>query len=335
MRLGRGGSMLVMALWVLSLLSLFALSLGTGVRQKATLLSRLSTLDALYPIAYSGVEHAKSLVRADYSTDIDILTDGWAFRPSAERRTPIAGGSFSFVTPGISAVVDEERKVNLNRANPQIVSRLLQQVSGLEKDQAEDLVYCLIDWMDSDSFFGHPEYGAEASYYEGLPEPYTAKNSAYESMDELMLVKGMTPEVFERLRPYVTVYGSGQVNVNTASREVLAALGLSPAAVEAIALYRAGTDKIDGTSDDQFFSAAGSIASQLESTETPLDASQVVTIAGLIAEGRIGVSSTFFSTTSHGLHERTGATLDVEAVFDREYQVVYQRVGEVRWPARS
>ncbi len=326
------GSMLVMALWMLSLLGLFSISLGFGVRQKAALLNRLSTLDAVYPIAYSGVELAKSLVRTDDNFDVDIFTDTWA---SGSQKRELDGGSFSLGTDGPSPVVDEERKVNLNHTSAEVLGRLLQRVSGLDRDEAEALGYNLQDWMDSDSFFGHPQHGAEDSYYDGLPLPYAAKDAAYETLDELLLVKDMTEQVFGKIRPYVTVYGSGKVNLNTAGRQVLSALGFSEAAVQAIVQYRAGADGQEGTGDDSFFSSPGSIESALEQAGTPLDVSQVVFLSGLMAADSVGVVSTVFSVQSVGIAARNGAQVDVEAFFDRKGRTLYQRAGEVRWPARS
>ncbi len=329
---GQAGSMLVMALWALTLLVLFSLSLGFGVRQKATLLSRLSALDAVYPIAYSGVEEAKSLVKSDTDFDVDAMSDPWA---SGSKRRELGRGVFSLLTDGSLPVVDEERKVNLNSTSNEIAERLFERVTGLSKSDADELVYNLLDWMDSDSFFGHPQYGAEASYYENLSKPYTTKNAPYEALDELLLVKGMTPEIFAKIRPYVTVYGNGRVNINTASREVLAALGFSEAAVDAIAAYRAGKDFAEGTSDDPFFTNVNSIAADLQTKgKTPLDDSQTVLLSGLIAGDRLSVVSSAFSVTSRG-ELPDGAALEVDSVFDRKGVVLYQRTGEVRWPVRT
>lgn len=329
---GRRGSMLVVALWAVSLLGVFSISLGFGVRQRAALLGRLTTLDALYPIAYSGVELARSLVKSDTNSDVDLLGDPWASGAGVAR---LSGGHFSLVPDGPSPVVDEERKVNLNRTSLVIISRLLLGVSDLEKEEAESLAYNLLDWMDSDSAFGHPQYGAEDGYYDDLPKPYGAKDAPYESMDELLLVKGMTPAIFERIRPYVTVYGSGRVNLNTARRPVLAALGFSALGVETIAAHRAGDDKQDGTSDDRFFTSASSVAGDVSSGgATPLDDSQVVVLEGLLMADQVGVSSTAFSARSIGTLEKTGASVEAEAVFTRKGQVLYHRAGGVRWPAR-
>ncbi len=329
---GRQGSMLVMALWALSLLVIFSISLGFGVRQKAALLSRLSTLDAVYPIAYSGVEEAKSLVKSDDNFDVDTLGDPWA---AGSRREDVGGGYFSLRTDGSLPVVDEERKVNLNNTSVEIAARLFERVSGLRKENADELVYNLLDWMDSDSFFGHPQYGAESSHYENLKKPYSAKNAPYETLDEILLVKGMTPEIFAKLRPYVTVYGTGQVNLNTASREVLEALGFSPTGADQIAKFRSGSDGTDGTGDDGFFTSVNTVADTLKTqTGIPLDQSQTVLLDGLLAADRICVVSTLFSVTSRG-ELPNGASLEVDSVFNRKGDVFYQRAGEVHWPART
>src|SRR5262249_920765 len=56
------------------------------------------------------------------------------------------------------------------------------------------------------------------------------------------------------LSAYLTVWGSGKINVNTASPVVLAALpGITPAMVEAIVRYRQGDDGQLGTADDGYF----------------------------------------------------------------------------------
>ncbi len=325
------GSMLVMALWALTLLVLFSLSLGFGVRQKAALLSRLTSLDAVYPIAYSGVEAAKSLVQSDDNAEVDTLSDPWAVPMSGEE---MGQGSFSVLTDGSPSVVDEERKVNLNKTSVEIAARLFERVSGLGKENANELVYGLLDWMDSDSAYGHPQYGAEDRHYEGLRKPYSSKDAPYETLDEALLVKGMTPELFEKIRPYVTVFGSGRVNVNTARREVLTALGFSEAGVEILAQFRSGPDGKEGTTDDRFFTNVTTIAEDVKTqTGTAMDISQTVLIEGLLAADRIGVASSVFSVTSRG-QWANGASLEVHAVFNRKGQVLDQRSGEVQWPAR-
>lgn len=84
------------------------------------------------------------------------------------------------------------------------------------------------DWIDADDL--PRSGGAETPYYRTLNPPYSARNGKLMTLTELSLVKGITPELLGRLRPFLTTFtdqaGSplSTVNINTASKEVLAAL---------------------------------------------------------------------------------------------------------------
>lgn len=98
-------------------------------------------------------------------------------------------------------------------------SRLLEHL-GLDAHLTDTLA----DWIDSDD---EPRiYGAEGvDFYRALPRPYDPKNGGLESLEELLMIKGYTPEVFNAISPYVTVYNTrGLVNINTAPESVLMAL---------------------------------------------------------------------------------------------------------------
>ena len=91
-----------------------------------------------------------------------------------------------------------------------------------------DLGGAVADWIDSDDM--PRSGGAEASYYRALKPPYGPRNGKLMTLTELSLVKGFSPEISGAVQPYLTVFsdlaGSPQstININTASREVLAAL---------------------------------------------------------------------------------------------------------------
>ena len=141
----------------------------------------------------------------------------------------------------------------------------------------------------------------------------------------------MTPELFEQIRPFVTVYGNGLVNINTAPREVLGALGFSGEGVETITRYRAGSDGVEGTSDDKFFTNTGTILTDLATKgDKPLDTTQEVVLESLLTASRLGVSSTAFGVLSHAVLAKNGASLDVEAVVDRQGRILYSRASEVK-----
>lgn len=81
----------------------------------------------------------------------------------------------------------------------------------------------LADWIDNDDI-PRPG-GAEAAQYRSNKRPYKPSNNYPETLDELLLVNGFTPEIFWAVNNYLTVYGADSlVNVNTAPKEVLIAL---------------------------------------------------------------------------------------------------------------
>jgi general secretion pathway protein K len=85
------------------------------------------------------------------------------------------------------------------------------------------LTEALIDWIDPDSQAGAS--GGEDVEYATLSPPYRAANQPLQSVDELRLIKGFTPEVVEALRPFVIALPAAtEINVNTASETVLATL---------------------------------------------------------------------------------------------------------------
>ena len=72
-------------------------------------------------------------------------------------------------------------------------------------------------------------YGAEDAYYRSRGFQYECKDEPFENVEELLLLRGMSPDLYRDVAPHVTVFGSGQLNLNTADDAALRALGLSHA----------------------------------------------------------------------------------------------------------
>jgi len=75
------------------------------------------------------------------------------------------------------------------------------------------------------------------------------KNAPFEILEELLLVKGMTREIFEKVKEDVTVFGEGKININTVGKRVLYGLGLEEDCAKKVLSYREGTDGEEGTED--------------------------------------------------------------------------------------
>jgi len=127
----------------------------------------------------------------------------------------------------------KDKSGKLNRVGIDRVLRLfdlLNQQKDTEPKISYGLVPSIIDWIDSDEqmtylpFIRYEARGAESSYYNQLKPPYSCKNGLLETTEELLLVKGMTPDVFGRLSGYLTVYGDDKININYAPTLVLRSL---------------------------------------------------------------------------------------------------------------
>ena len=133
----------------------------------------------------------------------------------------------------VSITIEEESgKLDLNLATSETGTpdefshpTLLRLLDNLKLSR--DLYEPLADWADTDET-PRPN-GAEGNYYRTLKPPYRSRDNKLETLEELALVKGFTPEVLTKLRSCVTAYGfangvASQININTAPKELLASL---------------------------------------------------------------------------------------------------------------
>jgi general secretion pathway protein K len=118
----------------------------------------------------------------------------------------------------------------------------LNQQQCLNSPISYSLVPAIIDWIDSDdevtclSFVTHNNLGVESDYYSNLDPPYYCKNRPLDVIDEILLVKAMTPQILDLMRDYLTVYGNGKTNINCAPKPVIQSLSekMDPALAQMI-----------------------------------------------------------------------------------------------------
>ncbi len=122
-------------------------------------------------------------------------------------------------------ITDESGKIDLNAADLDLLAGLIQ-AEGVERTPARRLAAAILDWRDPDSLT-QAEGGAEDGDYSSAGLPYGAKDAPFETVAEAQLVLGMTPELFEKLAPHLTVYsGQGRPNEQYADAKVLQAMGV-------------------------------------------------------------------------------------------------------------
>ena len=136
-------------------------------------------------------------------------------------------------------------------------------------------------------------------------------------LGELVTLPGFKAEFLPTLEPLITVYGTGAVNLNTASVEVLTLLGFSSDLSAQIVQFRTGPDGTVGTPDDLIFPDVEQIQSLLDQNLGPLLPEDQMTLASLIGSQRLGVRSSLFRVEVEGKMLRHGISKKVVAVLER------------------
>ncbi|MBW1840040.1 MAG: general secretion pathway protein GspK, partial [Deltaproteobacteria bacterium] len=101
---------------------------------------------------------------------------------------------------------DEGSKINLNwvakeaKKNRKLLTDILEKSCGLEGEKRDTIADSIIDWVDKDS--AHLLNGAEDDYYESLEDPYECRDGNFVVTEELLLVRGVTEEIYYGKKPF-------------------------------------------------------------------------------------------------------------------------------------
>ncbi|MFN3421053.1 MAG: helix-hairpin-helix domain-containing protein [Armatimonadota bacterium] len=247
------GFALVLVLGIMVLLAILAAGIAFSVRGELNVAAEFADQVQARYLAYAGLQRALSELSMD-NPGVDGYLETWSELRSDDEGWEFEDGIF------IVRVTDEAGKLNINTADRDTLVAFFTQITG-DSVQAEEIADAIIDWRDPDD---EPELlGAESDYYLNLSQPYRAKNAPFDSPFELLLVRGITRDIFygdpdlgtPPLTELVTVYsavpnvdenGLSRVNINTATREqLLEALGdiLTEQEIDAILRYRDGTQQ--------------------------------------------------------------------------------------------
>jgi general secretion pathway protein K len=239
MKLGNErGVVLLLVLVVVALLSalLTEFSFSTLVDLRLSETFR-DTTRAEY-LARGGITAGRMLLQADRNS-YDAENDPNEFWSIGVQSYPLAEGAISVSIRDLDARLPLNKLVD-QQGNPNIVyrDRFIRLCTELALDNPEALADALIDWLDPDHEPGPG--GAEDADYLSRNPPYEATDGPLRSIDELRLVRGFDTETFERLSPFVSSYGSGKLNINTAAPELLRSWDAETAsAVDALLSRRA------------------------------------------------------------------------------------------------
>lgn len=258
------GFVLIAVLLIIAVLVTIILEFNYESRMKLHLSDNFHNASKALNYAEAGI----SIAMASLKQNKNILSD--------ERFIPLFSGGVQVpVGSGYCTVLvnDESGKINVNAfktSEDEIVRHRVDQILKLidllnyqyreQSPVSYSLIPAIIDWIDYDDevtylpFIKSENEGAESNYYMDLIDPYKCKNAPFETLNELLLVKGMTPVIFhgragdktqniepvDGIRQYLTIYGDGKININEASPMVILSLSekMSPDLAKSIVEQR-------------------------------------------------------------------------------------------------
>lgn len=209
---GKDGFVLILVLVILAFLTTLVLEFSYDVHATTANLKNWLGSQRLSLLASSGINLASTAIkeqmrvyRYTYPEKVEMSLDR------------IVGG---FNGKVFIRIEDEGGKINLNalimknkRLNNDVYNSLKRLLIILKLD--EGIADRIVDWIDEDS---EPRLRGSEDY---------AKNGTFDSLDELQLIKGIDRDVYEKLIPHLTVYGTTErmnININTASVPVIMSL---------------------------------------------------------------------------------------------------------------
>lgn len=316
----QSGFVLVIALWVIVVLSTTAFAYIRHVTLEMNMAAFQRDVAVVENVARAGMQQALILLREDMIKDqgenfrermtrfrdqdsyrYDSGAEAWSYNPDLYEDVPFYVRNEQ-VGYYFATVRDESAKFPIN--NPattvDMIARLLE-LTGVDEDEARSLAGAIIDWRDPDNIVtdvGGRTFGRDAAdemtfYNSGHGQRrssrqrnnemplYVMKNAPFDSVDELLMVPGMRPEIvygnvdpeeastglrgrrmrlrrgeYLGLTQFVTVY-SNTSNLNTVKREVLDALLVEFIGEQAERMasdwvdYRNGRDRMPYTDQDR------------------------------------------------------------------------------------
>jgi type II secretory pathway component PulK len=197
------------------------------------------------------------------SNEYDSIDDIWANSPELFTGQYDAESSWSLIGRASNTsetnfgFIDEESKLNIKKAPMSVLSRLFENSAGLDSQDA---------------------YMLAASIEQTRIDNMIAYNNTFQTIYELLYVPDMTQEIFDSIKDIITVYGSGDVNINTVDKNVLLAMATASADlttsesfVEQILLFRNQGNIVKAKNGDKMKSALTSAIPMTEEETVVLD----------------------------------------------------------------
>lgn len=230
------GIALLIVLWVMAILSVLVLEFSFAMRTEVNIAKNYKEELQLYALAKGGVQRAIAELVFKHDRGVQQMRKTLKLEevPPDKKEWMTDGRPYllSFDQAVCELrIMSEAGKIDINTVSENTLRKVVGNL-GLQGEERDIVADSIMDWRDPDDFYR--VNGAENDYYQSLKEPYTCKNGNLDSIEELLLVRGVTPELFygrkgtrneeagkgypAGLKDLFSVYAQGeQIDINSAS----------------------------------------------------------------------------------------------------------------------
>lgn len=323
----RRGSVLILSLWVVFFLATLAVAIGSHVASVFRAAEHFSARTQARAAATAGAAQAAAVVMAQTNRWDGIQDQAWNRDETLFKAIELPNGetfSVVFITADgdMNAVtniglIGEEAKINLNTSQTNLLSTLFEAAGGLSEGNAKAISEAIVKWRDERLTDDRDNgYSGETS----------ERKRRMAQIEDLLQIKGVDIALYERLRPYITVYGSALVNLNAADARVLESVAISRASDDNRDAARSLVGKLlDFRESGMAFETDDDYATMRATLEqhTALTAQEGTLFAAMAA--MVTVQSTAFSGTAfNGSQHQPAVTVDFVWDADKQNMVMWR-----------
>lgn len=216
------GSVLVLSLWVLFTLSALAVAVSAHVSALVRTADRAQRVERATAAAEAGVALAQvmaadqtnawdGIVEGQWNTDPELFAGAKVGEASVRIQFEIASEDGPVTNVGL---VGCERSINVNASGVELLEAYFSEVGDMSPAVAAKLASAIVE--ERERRLTPPDDAAgESEVREG---------AAFRSLYELATVDGIDAELLAELAAGLTVHGSGMINLNASSYDVLRSL---------------------------------------------------------------------------------------------------------------
>lgn len=266
------GAALIVAIWVILILSLLISSMAFDMQVEADVAAYHRKRTKAQYLARAGMEWTMAVLTRKVTESQDEELN---LQPDQDEQLVVAsinlsrGVGVSGIEKDFGAgkfivdILPEESRRNVNLLTEEDWEEVLDQ-AGIENTKWPELIDSFMDWIDDNDTYRLNGAESDDAYYKD--KGYEVKNAPLDTVDELLMIKGFDKGmlyggpatddeevVYQGFAGWLTTWGDGKVNVNTASREVLLTLpNIEEDVIDRILEFRTGIDAAQNTKDDGF-----------------------------------------------------------------------------------